>query len=316
MKTFKGTGCQWGPTHGPANTGKCWDGIYECTCENCPSQAKNGECTTPTPTPTPPTPTPPSPAPQRCVTTPGFDYSGVGRTLANVGDPGACCDVCSLTIGCNAWSVRKADSFSCTLYNQTHAVPASSKTVASGTITGAPTHYQDPFTHACLPDELNLTVANIKGHWCAAACSNSTPCPLDTPAGVTATPSCEIHDPIGSGKHCALKCMSSADCGPTSPPLEVDTLPCENCATCLTCCRNNPAVAPLPTSMNYKNCLIPPYPKPPAVAVCTALPVAPLLAPFCQAPAPAPAPAPPAPAPVPAFTCDTTFTPGVCTYLA
>ena len=173
----------------------------------------------PGPRPTPP----PSPAPQRCVTTPGFDYSGVGHTLANVGDPGACCDVCSLTIGCNAWSVRKADSFSCTLYNQTHAVPASSKTVASGTITGAPTHYQDPFTHACLPDELNLTVANIKGHWCAAACSNSTPCPLDTPAGVTATPSCEIHDPIGSGKHCALKCMSSADCGPTSPPPGMNT---------------------------------------------------------------------------------------------
>lgn len=63
MKTFKGTGCQWGPTHGPANTGKCWDGLFECTCENCPSQAKNGECTTPTPTPTPPTPTPPTPTP-------------------------------------------------------------------------------------------------------------------------------------------------------------------------------------------------------------------------------------------------------------
>ena len=50
--------------------------------------------------------------------------------------------------------------------------------------------------------------------------------------------------------------------------------------------------------MNYKNCLIPPYPKvvtPPAVANCTALPVAPALAPFCQAPAPTP----PAPAPAP-----------------
>ena len=172
----------------------------------------------------PPTP-PPSPAPQHCVTTPGFDYRGDGLTIANVGDPGACCDVCFLAIGCSAWSVRKpkGDSFSCTLYNETHAVPASSKTVASGMVAGAPTHYQDPFTHACLPDELNVTVANIKGRWCAAACTSSTPCPLDTPVGVTATPACEIHDPVGSGMHCALTCKSSADCGSTSPPPGMNT---------------------------------------------------------------------------------------------
>ena len=38
-------------------------------------------------------------------------------------------------------------------------------------------------------------------------------CPLDTPKGVAATPSCIVRDPIGVGSHCALVCTTDADCG-------------------------------------------------------------------------------------------------------
>ena len=149
---------------------------------------------------------------------PGVEYVGTPtRVISAVGSAEACCDVC-LVKGCLAWTVRFASlRATCSLYNTTNAIAATSTLVASGHMPGIPTHYMDPYTHAsCLPGEINLTVATLTGRWCSAACANSTSCPLDTPDNVNATPSCEIHDPVGTGKHCALTCTSDDQCGPTS----------------------------------------------------------------------------------------------------
>ena len=152
----------------------------------------------------------------------GVEYVGTpSLVLKDVGSPQACCDVC-LVEGCVAWSVRSstnsgpAGKRTCTLYNTTNAIAATSGLIASGHQPGIPTHYMNPYTHdSCLPGEINLTVATLGGRWCSAACANSTPCPLDTPDNVSATPSCEIHDPVGTGTHCALTCTTSDECGPT-----------------------------------------------------------------------------------------------------
>ena len=140
--------------------------------------------------------------------------------MANVGNEEACCDVCAVEPGCVAWTVRdatdptKGTAYSCSLYNVTDAIAADKDVVASGRMPDARTHYQDP-AKGCLPDELNLTVANIVGSWCSAACGpkSSDPCPLDVPTGVAAKPSCAINDPVGTGKHCALVCTADAECG-------------------------------------------------------------------------------------------------------
>ena len=166
-----------------------------------------------TPAPWVPTPSPYTP----CVLAPGVEYTATPmRVLSNVGNAEACCDACKATRNCTAWTVRNGSTWTCSLYNAQFAAKASKAVLMSGHIVGAATHYQDPFTQACLPGELNLTVANLQGRWCSAACDKATACPLDVPANVTAKPSCEIHDPVGSGMHCALVCASDVECGPTN----------------------------------------------------------------------------------------------------
>lgn len=145
------------------------------------------------------------------------------RVLSNVGNAEACCDVCKTTANCTAWTVRNASQWTCSLYSSQFAAKAKETVLMSGHIVGAATHYQDPFAHACLPGELNLTVANLPGRWCSSACDKTTACPLDVPTNVTAKPACEIHDPVGSGTHCALVCASDAECGPTNKSVCDDT---------------------------------------------------------------------------------------------
>jgi hypothetical protein len=155
-----------------------------------------------------------------CVAAPGVEYTGTpSRVLLNVGNAEACCDVCAATPDCAAWTIRTTLTWTCSLYNESSAAAAGKSVVASGHRPGTPTHYQDPYTRACLSDELNLTVANLAGRWCAAACDlggSATPCPLDVPDNVTAKPVCAIRDPVGTGMHCALICKADAECGPTN----------------------------------------------------------------------------------------------------
>jgi len=75
----------------------------------------------------------------------------------------------------------------------------------------AVTHYGDPIS-GCLPDELKNTVGGAA--FCSAPCKNRHLgwCPPDVPAGVMATPSCMVRDPIGAGYHCALACSADAEC--------------------------------------------------------------------------------------------------------
>ena len=172
---------------------------------------------------TPPAPTPPTPT-TPCVLAPGVEYTATPmRVLSNVGNAEACCDVCKTTANCTAWTVRNASQWTCSLYSSQFAAKAKEAVLMSGHIVGAATHYQDPFAHACLPGELNLTVANLLGRWCSSACDKTTACPLDVPTNVTAKPACEIHDPVGSGMHCALVCASDAECGPTNKSVCDDT---------------------------------------------------------------------------------------------
>ena len=72
-------------------------------------------------------------------------------------------------------------------------------------------HYGDP-KNGCLSDERNVTVDGVAGDLCAPLCHpNATPaCPTDVPAGVTATPQCELTFKDGD-KGCILVCSPSVD---------------------------------------------------------------------------------------------------------
>jgi hypothetical protein len=74
------------------------------------------------------------------------------------------------------------------------------------------THYGDPLDGPCMTGELilNVTVTGVKGPFCSPQCihESSLRCPLDKPAGVTATPQCALTNSAGA-KYCALICSPS-----------------------------------------------------------------------------------------------------------
>jgi hypothetical protein len=73
------------------------------------------------------------------------------------------------------------------------------------------THYGDPNKGGCLSDEHESDGKGlgIPGAFCTPPCgSDGSSCPQDKPAGVTATPHCDIIS--GGTKYCALRCADSS----------------------------------------------------------------------------------------------------------
>ena len=76
-------------------------------------------------------------------------------------------------------------------------------------------HYGDPNKHGCMADEKSITITGLGGDICSPPCDASGACPTDVPSGVTATPTCALHDPAGN-QFCALVCtpaVGDAQCG-------------------------------------------------------------------------------------------------------
>merc|ERR1711865_284459 len=72
------------------------------------------------------------------------------------------------------------------------------------------THYEDP-KGGCKSDEVDIQVQNVKGAFCAPACSLFKRCPTDIPTGVTAKPQCALQDASTKKKYCALICTPSSN---------------------------------------------------------------------------------------------------------
>ena len=71
-----------------------------------------------------------------------------------------------------------------------------------------PTHYGDP-KDGCRPDETQTTIQGVPGGLCTPRCTLFTPCPTDTPPGVSAQPQCALEDARSLQKYCALLCSTS-----------------------------------------------------------------------------------------------------------
>tara|TARA_B100001559_G_scaffold201377_1_gene168484 strand:+ start:2319 stop:2681 length:363 start_codon:yes stop_codon:yes gene_type:complete len=76
-------------------------------------------------------------------------------------------------------------------------------------------HYGDPLARACLTNEMNISVEGIDGWFCSPICTEK-PCPTDTPANVTAKPTCDIQDGQTGDMLCGLVCASNETCGQNS----------------------------------------------------------------------------------------------------
>jgi len=75
------------------------------------------------------------------------------------------------------------------------------------------THYGNPYTRACLPDEVDLTSKDPPQAFCCPVVSDTQLCPADVPPGVTATPILAFAGP--NINYCALSCGNSKQCGTT-----------------------------------------------------------------------------------------------------
>lgn len=139
------------------------------------------------------------------------------ESYKSIGDPNACCTLCTASKNCSAWVLGDDDT--CTVLDAFTAL--SSGNCTAGYLQGTATHYGNPFNGSCLPNEANYSAPDVNGRFCAASCNPYSPpagrhCPADVPYGVTAKPECVLNDPIGNGKHCALVCSTDAECGATA----------------------------------------------------------------------------------------------------
>ena len=137
------------------------------------------------------------------------------ESYKSIGDPNACCTLCTASKNCSAWVLGDDDT--CTVLDAFTA--RSSGNCTAGYLQGTATHYGNPFNGSCLPNEANYSAPDVNGRFCAAPCPPSggtNYCPADVPYGVTAKPECVLNDPIGNGKHCALVCSTDAECGATA----------------------------------------------------------------------------------------------------
>mmetsp|Transcript_62028 Transcript_62028/g.192559 ORF Transcript_62028/g.192559 Transcript_62028/m.192559 type:complete len:480 (-) Transcript_62028:104-1543(-) len=74
--------------------------------------------------------------------------------------------------------------------------------------TPASSHYEKP---PCQSDEVQARVQGAGGSLCAPPCDDVGSCPVDVPAGTTATPECSLRSTSG-GSYCALSCSSDSEC--------------------------------------------------------------------------------------------------------
>lgn len=80
-------------------------------------------------------------------------------------------------------------------------------TAADAAADDSSSHYEKPPCQNS--DEKAVQIMGIDGMFCSASCKDS-PCPSDTPNGVTATPSCALQSPQGD-KYCAILCSPSSE---------------------------------------------------------------------------------------------------------
>ena len=60
-----------------------------------------------------------------------------------------------------------------------------------------------------------MSVSGVSGDICAPSCSKGIfgkACPKDRPAGVSATPGCDLEDSSSGKQYCALECDGDDDC--------------------------------------------------------------------------------------------------------
>jgi len=69
-------------------------------------------------------------------------------------------------------------------------------------------HYEAP---PCQSDEMQASIEGAQGVVCTPPCDKDGGCPMDTPAGTTATPQCALRSTTG-GQYCALLCESDDEC--------------------------------------------------------------------------------------------------------
>ena len=87
-------------------------------------------------------------------------------------------------------------------------------------------NYGDPLARTCLSNEMNISVEGINGWFCSPVCTTN-PCPTDTPASVTAKPTCDIQDGQTGDMLCGLVCTSNVSCGHNSTCKDIaDTALC------------------------------------------------------------------------------------------
>eukprot|EP01044_Picomonas_judraskeda_P003416 COSAG03_NODE_281_length_9478_cov_271.757224_4_plen_163_part_00 len=93
-------------------------------------------------------------------------------------------------------------------------------------------HYGDPSAGPCQADEKKVQIQGLQGDFCSPACSSSSPCPTDVPAGTTAKGECMLETPGSSGpSQCALVCKGNDEFNQMTI---LDDLQCPAKASCKT----------------------------------------------------------------------------------
>jgi hypothetical protein len=93
-------------------------------------------------------------------------------------------------------------------------------------------HYGDPAAGPCQADEKKVQIQGLQGDFCSPACSTTSPCPTDVPAGTTAKGQCMLETPGSSGpSQCALVCKGNDEFNQMTI---LDDLKCPAKASCKT----------------------------------------------------------------------------------
>tara|TARA_B110000208_G_scaffold152910_1_gene184926 strand:+ start:116 stop:733 length:618 start_codon:yes stop_codon:yes gene_type:complete len=140
------------------------------------------------------------------------DTSSALHVYAGVGDPGACCRLCTARFGCAAFTAyasdptppglqNKSSDATCNLFQNTDNEKPSVPNTVSGRVIKYPTHYSNPQTGPCAADESPRGWKAEGGtgqdlELCSKECDpkDPFPCPLDVPDGATGTPKCDVSD--------------------------------------------------------------------------------------------------------------------------
>ena len=107
--------------------------------------------------------------------------------------------------------------------------------LASSVYSVNPTHYGNPYVDNCQDGEVAVQIQDVPGAFCTSSCDPE--CPMDTPEGSTATPTCALQTTSGD-RYCALICTprhenecGSGACHQVNPLVGVCTYTYEIIAT-------------------------------------------------------------------------------------